>query len=173
MTRFITHFYGNKISDYGLENGHVDYKTFSQAFNAVLNNDIINKTYDIGYWEQESGWIDNADEIEELKEQAEELEYLINDDTPEEEETKLWEQIEEINRKIEELEEEQDDQPEIFQYYIIDDNGAEICKEFGEIVFYNETLDLYVWGVTHWGTAWDYVLTNIECEKPQDLPFKI
>ena len=21
---------------------------------------------------------------------------------------------------------------------------------------------MYVWGVTHWGTSWDYVLTDIE-----------
>lgn len=36
-----------------------------------------------------------------------------------------------------------------------------------EIVYYNETLDLYVWGVTHWGTSWDYVLTDIPCERSE------
>jgi hypothetical protein len=29
-------------------------------------------------------------------------------------------------------------------------------------VFYNEKLDIYVWGITHFGTAWDYVLTDIK-----------
>lgn len=52
---------------------------------------------------------------------------------------------------------------EISQYYIISDMGATILKEWtNEIVFYNQELDMYVWGVTHYGTSWDYVLTNIE-----------
>ena len=34
------YFYGNKISDYGLKNGYVDYATLSKAFDAVLVNDI-------------------------------------------------------------------------------------------------------------------------------------
>lgn len=159
MTRFNEYFYGNKISDYGLENGYVDYRTFAKAFNAVLNNDIMNKTYGIGYWDQESGFVDNSDEIEELNEQIEELEDL------EEQTDEIAEQIEELQEKIEELENEQDKLPEVFQWYIIDDNGARICKEFNEIVYYNEELDMYLWGVTHWGTSWDYVLTNIKCAK--------
>ena len=67
------YFYGNKISDYGIKNGYVDYGTLAKAFDAVLNNDILNKTFDIGYWEQESGFFDNSDEIEELEEKIEEL----------------------------------------------------------------------------------------------------
>jgi hypothetical protein len=31
-----------------------------------------------------------------------------------------------------------------------------------ELVFYNERLDLYIWAVTHYGTAWSHVLTDIE-----------
>ena len=134
------YFYGNEISEYGQQNGYVDYGTLAKAFDAVLNNDIIQKTYDIGYWEQESGMIDNSEEIEELQE------------------------------KIEELEEEQENSynEECYQYYIVSDNGAEILKEINEIVFYNEELDMYVWGVTHCGTAWSYVLTNIKCNVPYE-----
>ena len=161
MRRFNEYFYGNKISDYGLENGYVDYMTFAKAFNAVLNNDIMNKTYDIGYWEMVSGFVDNSDEIEELNEQIEELEAK-NEDEPD---AAIDDQIEELQEKIEELENEQDELPEVFQWYIIDDNGARICQEFNEIVYYNEKLDIYLWGVTHWGTSWDYVLTDIECAK--------
>ena len=52
---------------------------------------------------------------------------------------------------------------EIFQYYIISPSGAEILQDWtNEIVFYNEDLNMYVWGVTHWGTSWDYVLTEIK-----------
>lgn len=51
----------------------------------------------------------------------------------------------------------------IFQDYIISERGYEILAEYtDEIVFYNEKLDLYIWSVTHFGTSWDYVLTNIK-----------
>ena len=54
---------------------------------------------------------------------------------------------------------------EIFQFYIISDNGARILKDYtNEIVFYCDSLDMYIWGVTHYGTSWDYVLTDIEIE---------
>lgn len=47
---------------------------------------------------------------------------------------------------------------EIYQYYLIDDSTAELLKEHtNEIIFYCEMLDLYVLGVTHLGTGWDYV----------------
>lgn len=81
------------------------------------------------------------------------------------------EKIDELQEKINELEEEQENayNAEIYQYFIVDGNGAEILQEAGEIVFYNEALDMYVWGVTHWGTSWDYVLTDIKCNVPYDF----
>lgn len=114
------YFYGNKISDYGLKNGYVDYRTLAKAFDAVLNNNIYGFVLEhIGDWDLESG-CDYDEETESYK--------------------------------------------DIFQYYIVDDNGAEILKEAGEIVYYNEQLDMYLWGVTHYGTSWDYVLTDIKLE---------
>ncbi len=51
----------------------------------------------------------------------------------------------------------------IMSDYIISERGYEFLKEHtDEIVFYNENLELYIWGVTHWGTSWDYVLTNVK-----------
>lgn len=51
---------------------------------------------------------------------------------------------------------------EIYQEYIISDAGYKFLEEFtDEIVFYNEQLDMYIWGITHFGTSWDYVLTDI------------
>lgn len=51
---------------------------------------------------------------------------------------------------------------EIFQYYIITEQGANILEEItDEVVFYNGRLDVYVWGITHFGTSWDYVLTDV------------
>lgn len=52
---------------------------------------------------------------------------------------------------------------EIYQDYIISEYGYEILNEYtDEVVFYNEKLDMYIWGVTHFGTGWDYVLTDIK-----------
>lgn len=152
------YFYGNEVSEYGQQHGFVDYRTLAKAFDAVLNNNIMQKTWEVGYWEQESGFVDNSAEIEELQDKIAELEEM--EDTEEE--------IAELEAQIEELEEEQDCADEIFQYYIVSDNGAEILKECNEIVFYNEELDMYVWGVTHWGTSWDYVLTDIKCNVPYE-----
>jgi len=164
---FKDYFYGNKISNYGRANGYVDYATLAKAFDAVLNNEIMNATWELGDWEQESGFIDKSDEIEKLEEKTEELETLITDESTPEQDEKTNAKIEEIREQIEELEREQDEQPEIFQYYIVSDEGARILEEFNEIVYYNDTLDMYVWGVTHYGTSWSYVLTNIPCEKDE------
>lgn len=161
MTVFKDYFYGNKISDYGLENGYVDYRTFAKAFDAVLANDLMNKTADIGYWEPVTSDIYYEDldgtiyTQEERDDRIEELEaHLEDEENPDE--------IQELEAQIEALNEEH--YKDIYQWYIVDENGARICEEFGEVLYYNETLDLYLWGVDHYGTAWDYVLTNIKCD---------
>lgn len=57
----------------------------------------------------------------------------------------------------------EDEWYEIYQYYIITYSGYKFLKDFtDEIVYYHEELDMYVWGITHFGTGWDYVLTDIE-----------
>ena len=145
MTLKSVYFYGNKVSEYGIKNGYVDYATLAKAFDAVLNNNIMEQTADLGYWEQVSGMIDNSEEQDE----------------------ETSEKIRELEEQIEELEREQDEPGEVYQWYIVSDPGSRILEEAGEIVYYNETLDMYLWGVTHWGTSWDYVLTNIaiDCEE--------
>lgn len=154
------YYYGNAISDYGMEHGYVDYATLAKCFDAVLNNDIMNLTYDIGSWQQVSGAIDNTDEIEQLEEKRDELEEE-NESSPSQ---IIENEIDGINEKIEELENEQDNEPEVFQWFIVDDWGARLLQDINEIVYYNETLDMYLWGVTHWGTSWDYVLTDIKID---------
>lgn len=147
-----TTFCGNEASDYAKENGYLDYATFAKAFDAVMNNSIMENTCEIGYWEQENGIIDNSEEIEELEEQIEDLE-------------EGFEEYTDIQEKIDELKEEQERlyNQEIFQYYIVSDQGAEMIKQYTEDpLFYNETLDMYVWGITHYGTAWSYVLTDVK-----------
>ena len=97
------YFYGEKISDYGLKNGRVDYRTLSQAFDAVLCNTVATLFYsDVnGEYvepEQVNGFIDYSDEIDELHLQIEELE-----DSSETFDYSY--EIEELREQIEELEE--------------------------------------------------------------------
>lgn len=110
--------YGVKVSDYGLENGYLDYLTLSKIVgDCILNNTIMTETYD---WDLVSGEIEDEDGYE----------Y------------------------------------DIYQYYIISEYGYEFLADHtDELVFYNEKLDVYIWGITHFGTSWDYVLTDIKLVK--------
>lgn len=134
------YFYGNKISDYGLQNGYIDYATLSKSFDAVLNNNIFTAIDPDGYsWELVNGcdmWYEDSDGNT----------YTDPDD---------------YNGNFDDLDEHYI--TDIFQWYIISDPGARILSECtNELLYYNESLDMYLWGVTHWGTSWDYVLTDIK-----------
>ena len=119
------YFFGNKISNYGLENHFVDYSTLAKSFDAVLCNDITKLFYC-----EISGEYSEAEPVNGSDCDDENGEYY-----------------------------------DIFQYFIIDSNGANILKDYtDEIVYYIEPLDIYVWGVTHFGTGWDYVLTDIKLD---------
>lgn len=109
--------YGFKVSDYGLENGYLDYYTLSKIVgDCILNNSVVPYT-GMENWEVVSG------------------------------------------RELDEY----DEYYEIYQYYIISEAGYRFLEDYtDEIVYYNEQLDMYVWAVTHFGTSWDYVLTDIK-----------
>ena len=102
--------YGKEVSQYGLENGYLDYATLAEIIgDCILNNTIRSET--MMDWEIVTG---------EFKDM-------------------------------------------IFQDYIISEYGYKFLAEYtDEIVFYNEKLDLYIWGVTHYGTSWSHVLTDIK-----------
>lgn len=62
--------------------------------------------------------------------------------------------------------EKEDTYKDIFQYFIVDgcfdeEDLQKVGEELG-VVYYNSNLDLYILGVDHLGTSWDYVLTDIE-----------
>lgn len=60
-------------------------------------------------------------------------------------------------------EENEDGWYEVYQYYIITEFGATLLSELtDEIVYYHSEIDMYVWGITHFGTGWDYVLTDVK-----------
>ena len=63
--------------------------------------------------------------------------------------------------------EENDEYLDIYQYYLIDIRSGIIeklqelkCNDV--IIAWSETLQNYVLMVDHWGTSWDYVMTDIE-----------
>ena len=102
--------WGVKVSDYGLENGYLDYRTLARILEDCIHNDAV-RSETAEDWVIISGEFDSA----------------------------------------------------VSQDFIISKRGYEILREYtDELVFYNEKLDLYVWGVTHFGTSWDYVLTDIK-----------
>ena len=60
--------------------------------------------------------------------------------------------------------EENDEYTEVFQWFIVSDSGAQMIQDYtNEILYYHDDLDIYLWGVTHYGTSWDYVLMDIPC----------
>ena len=62
-----------------------------------------------------------------------------------------------------------EDEPNIYQWYIISDSGADILKTYtNDPVYYLPALDCYVWGVTHYGTSWSYVLTDCKIDISED-----
>lgn len=94
----------------------MDYATFAKAFDAVMNNNIIDMFDD---WQ------------------------LVNGS---------------------DYDEENDEYTEVFQWFIVSGDGAQMIQDYtDEILFYNEELDIYLWGVTHYGTSWDCVLMDIPC----------
>ena len=109
---------GYQVSEYGLENGYLDYRTLAKIVGCcILNNNIIGFT---GYddWDLVLGYEEAEDE---------------------------------------------EDWYEVYQYYIISESGYQFLEQFtDEIVYYHEELDMYLWGITHFGTSWDYVLTDLK-----------
>ena len=49
---------------------------------------------------------------------------------------------------------------DIYQYFIIDDCSSDLFIKLEYPVFYSNVLNVYVVGITHWGTSWNYILTN-------------
>ena len=65
--------------------------------------------------------------------------------------------------------EDNDEYLDIYQYYIIDDNLANrLIDNTNEIIYHHNRLDIYVLGVSHFGTSWQYVLTDFKLELVED-----
>lgn len=60
-----------------------------------------------------------------------------------------------------------DDNQEFYQTYIISDEGASLLvASTNECVSFIDELDLYVWNINHFGTAWDSVYTEYDENSP-------
>lgn len=65
--------------------------------------------------------------------------------------------------------EDTDEYYDIFQYYIIDDDTANrLIDNTDELIYYHNRLDIYILGVTHFGTSWGYVLTEFKLIERED-----
>ena len=59
--------------------------------------------------------------------------------------------------------EENDYYIDIYQYYIISEADAErLAENTNEIIYYNDDLDIYLLGVSHFGTLWSIVDTDLK-----------
>ena len=78
----------------------------------------------------------------------------------------------------EEYNEEEEEYIDIYQYYIVDVDTwrLEKYKEYLQetntksdlILWYDNELDIYILGVSHCGTSWSCVPTNIEINKQEE-----
>lgn len=127
---------GVEVSDYGLRKGYLDYKSLADVIgDCILNNTIRQVTYD------EDQELISGEDCFGLDEDG--REYDLYD----------LECVEYVPY-------------EIYQDYIISEHGANFLSKYtNEIVYYNSELDIHIWGVTHFGTSWDYVLTDIKLVK--------
>ena len=143
--------------------GMASYKRVVDKFirnNMVLCNNIVNVDEDL-LWNRECGF-DDYDELyknklEELKE--ENKEELENGEIS----------IEELEEQARDYAEEEQDNLEFYQYFIIDISNwdLEYLKECGQKtlqICYSDKLDCYVLCVGHFGTGWDYVGSDFKLE---------
>lgn len=127
--------YGVEVSHYGREHGYLDYYTLSKILGDVILNNNL-MTFDGLEWELVSG---------------EDVYGCDVDGEPCDIESDECYNIYPIN---------------VYQTYIISESGYQFLNRYtDEIVYYNEELDLYLWGITHFGTSWDYVLTDIKVKE--------
>lgn len=55
---------------------------------------------------------------------------------------------------------------EFYQFFIIDERGKDILQKYtDEIILYSNVLKAYFWGITHFGTNWDDIYTDIKIKK--------
>lgn len=173
MTNTRKYYEGREVNSFGAKNHRVDLATFGDVMGGVLNNSIMNKTTELGFtWDLVNGSLytyhdarGNEYDEAEAQNRIDELDTLIDEatsDFDDYDDEDVSEEVKEWKTDIEYLE-NPDGEKEIYQYFIISDKAAEILMRDSEsqILFYNSDLDMYIWGVTTYGTSWKMLLTDI------------
>ena len=126
--------YGVEVSTYGLSKGYLDYQALAGIVGDLILNNTL-MTLSEFFWELESGKDQYGFDING---------YPCDVDS---------EECYGVNII------------DVYQTYIISEQGYNFLSRYtDEIVYYCEELDIYLWGITHFGTSWDYVLTDIKLE---------
>ena len=133
-------------------------------YNELLKNDIENLTYELKDIETELKEIQNETDNEKqeiLINNLIENNYIINElytifnydfNFSISENSESLEDY--INNHIHELN-------EVYQYFIISSFDVDKWKKYTDYpIFYNENLETYLIGITHFGMSWDYFFTK-------------
>lgn len=126
-----------RMGEYELEKGYASYRTLVDYYigDIVLCNNIAEIDENVGFFES------NIKYYNEKMEEITEDEYLEDDNAYSVEDT-----------------------PEIYQYYLcnLTEFNRKEAIESGLIISHSDKLDCDVLCVDHWGTSWDYVLTDVK-----------
>ena len=81
-----------------------------------------------------------------------------------------WSMAEDWEKQNDDEEDEEQDEDEadeeVFQWFIISEHSVEFFVHYtNELIYYSESLDMYLLGVTHFGTAWSGVMTEWKLEE--------
>ena len=134
------YFYGIELSEEEIKRNRISYRTLAKCFDAVLCNNIT---------EVDECLFDNVVSGSLVHYEDENGNVITEDEYYESD--NAYEVTEDV-----------------FHWYIVSDNAKDLLEEANQLVLYSEKLDCYIWAVTHYGTSWDYVFTDIKIESELD-----
>ena len=129
----------SKISKEALELGYIDYSALASMLydGMILNNSLSLESF-----------------LDEIPDGAwfESYEAFLEDESLTEDEYDSYEYFYDIMESV-------------YQCYMVSDRDARFLLDAGEIVIYSNELDINLWCITHFGTAWSYVYSNAKIEE--------
>ena len=128
----------SKLSRETLEAGYLDYSALASMLydGMILNNSLDLETF-----------------LDEIPEGAwfERYEEFLEDENLTEDEYDSYEYF-------------YDALGSVYQWYMVSDRDARFLLDAGELVIYSDDLNINLWCITHFGTSWSYVYTNVKLE---------
>lgn len=128
-----------KISSKGLEIGYLDYSALASMLydGMILNNDLELESF--LYELPDGAWF-------------EQYETFLEDESLTEDEYDAYEYF-------------YDAMESVYQCYMVSDRDARFLLDAGELVIYSDDLNINLWCIGHYGTAWSYVYSNAEIKE--------